>query len=135
MTTDYSGSCACGAVSVRIEGEPAGPYQCFCKQCQRASGGGPATFVMAAKDKVTIEGDVASFGEGTESGNSASRSFCPKCGTAVYSEPAKSPGAIMVKLSMIENAPWNAVKAAFWTSEKPAWFPLSAETKQYETQP
>lgn len=81
-----------------------GPYQCFCRQCQRASGGGPAIFVMVAKDKVRVDGEVTSFQEPTRSGNIASRSFCAKCGTAIYSEPAKSAGATMVKLSVLDNA-------------------------------
>ena len=93
MTTTISGSCACGAVHVAIDGDAAGPYQCFCRQCQHASGGGPATFVMVAKDKVRVDGEVTSYEETTQSGNRASRSFCAKCGTAIYSEPAKSAGA------------------------------------------
>ncbi|WP_233203699.1 GFA family protein [Novosphingobium sp. HII-3] len=88
-----------------------------------------------AKDKVRVDGDVASFQEPTRSGNIASRSFCAECGTAIYSEPAKSAGAKMVKLSVLDDAPWDTVKAAFWTSEKPAWFSLPADLKQFATQP
>ncbi|MCC6143294.1 MAG: GFA family protein, partial [Candidatus Hydrogenedentes bacterium] len=62
-------SCACGQVSLTINAELSGPFQCYCRQCRHASGGGPATFVMVPRDGVRIEGAVASYSEPTESGN------------------------------------------------------------------
>lgn len=134
MALPYSASCACKAVRLTIDAEPAGPYQCICAQCQHISGGGPATFVMVPQDKVTIDGEVSSFEEPTASGNRASRSFCPKCGTQLFSEPAKSAGLYAVKIGAIENAPWDQVKAIFWTSEKPAWYSIADGIKTYDTQ-
>jgi len=90
---------------------------------------------MVPQDAVTVEGNVNAFEEPTASGNQASRSFCANCGTAVFSQPAKSAGTLAVKLSMIENAPWDSVKAAFWTSEKPAWFKIPDDVRQFEMQP
>lgn len=117
----YDLSCACGAVRLHIAEEPAGPFQCYCRQCRHASGGGPATFVMASRDAVQMEGSIASYSEPTQSGNTASRSFCPACGTAVYSEPGSVPDLLAIKLSMFDETPWLKVQAAFWTCEAPAW--------------
>lgn len=135
MSELYAGHCGCGAVTVRIQSEVMGPYQCLCHQCQHVSGGGPATFVMAPRDKVDISGDIRSFAESTASGNKASRRFCGTCGTPVYSEPAKSSGLYAIKMSMFANPPWEAVKGIFWTSEKPAWYRLDPQVPQFDTQP
>lgn len=122
--TTYDLSCACGGVRLHIAGELNGPYQCYCKQCRHASGGGPALLVMAPRAAVKIEGEVASYAEPTTSGNQANRSFCPKCGTAVYSEPGSVPSMLAIKLSMFDDAPWTEIKAAFWTEEAPRWVKL-----------
>lgn len=114
-------SCACGGVRLLVRGAPAGPFQCYCGQCRHASGGGPATFVIAPRDSVTVEGVVTSYSAPTRSGNRASRSFCPACGTAVYSEPGSVPHLLAIKASMFPDATWPKVQAIFWTDEAPAW--------------
>ncbi len=131
----YKGGCACGGVKLSIEAEPAGPYQCCCRQCRQASGGQPATFVIAPRDKVRIEGETARYVAATDSGRRPTRTFCPTCGTALYSELEGAPQSLVVKLSAIENAPWVDVKAIFWTREAPAWLRLDPLTPAFETQP
>lgn len=133
--TRFSGACACGAVTVEITGAPAGPYQCYCRQCQHVSGGGPATFVMAPRGAVRIAGEVASWTEPTESGNAASRSFCPRCGTPVCSQPGANPESIVIKLSMFSPGTWDSVRSAFWTAEAPAWAKIDSDIKMFSTQP
>lgn len=133
--TLYEGSCACGAVRLAIHSEPQGPFQCFCEQCRRASGGGPATFVIAPRNQVTIEGRMSAFSDPTASGKYASRKFCPECGTAVCSEPGENPDSLVIKLSMIRSHAWTSIAAIFWLSEKPEWAIAPPEAIQYETQP
>ncbi len=131
----YSGSCACGAVKVAIDTEPSGPYQCYCRQCQRVSSGAAATVVVAPREHVRIDGDVATFTEPTTSGNKASRSFCPKCGTAVFSEGDSAPGIVAVKLGALTDVPPNKVQAIFWTSEAPHWATIDPDIFSHPTQP
>lgn len=131
----YHGSCACGQVTVDIEGEPAGPFQCLCVQCRRASGGGPAIFLAVPRQAFTVSGPLLSFAEPTGSGNSAWRHACAHCGTPVYSQGANSPDSRFVKLGMFPNGPWDRVKAIFWLSEAPAWFCLDPDVPGHPTQP
>ncbi len=135
MGQSYTGSCACGSVQVSIAGEPAGPYQCYCRQCRHASGGGPATFVMVSRAAVRIQGQVTTYEEPTKSGRRASRSFCPKCGTAVFSEPFGDQERIAVKLSVFDEAPWAEIKAVCWTVEAPAWVGSEQRARRFSTQP
>lgn len=131
----YRGGCACGAIRVELAAEPAGPYQCFCRQCQSVSGGNAAIFVMLPrKDFHIVEGEPVSHEQETGSGREASRSFCGRCGTPIFSEPRSAEGMVAVKLGAIEKAPWESVKAIFWTSEMPRWAIIDPNAKQFETQ-
>ena len=129
----YDLSCACGGVRLHIAAEVTGPFQCYCQQCRHTSGGGPATFVMAPRAAVKIQGEVASYKEATTSGNEASRSFCPKCGTAIYSEPGSAPHLLAIKLSMFDDSPWSEVKAVFWAVEAPRWAKIDSAIQQFDT--
>lgn len=52
MDKQFTGSCACGAVTDGFDSEPSFIANCHCTDCKRASGGEMATFaaVGAAKD-------------------------------------------------------------------------------------
>lgn len=122
----YNLSCPCGGVRLEVSAELMGPFQCYCRQCRHASGGGAATVAMAPRDAVAIEGNVASYAEPTASGKEATRSFCPTCGTAAYSELGSTPDLIAIKLSMFDDPPWDAIQGVFWTSEAPRWAGINA---------
>ncbi len=79
MDGSYEGTCFCGAVSVRAQGEPAAMGFCHCRSCRSWSGGPVNAFTLWAPDAVSVTGGsehLATFAK-TEVSH---RQFCTKCG-------------------------------------------------------
>ena len=77
----YRGSCLCGAVTYRVEGEMSDVHACHCSQCRKQSG----HFVAAAtakRDCVTIEGEENLTWYSASPGTG--RGFCRTCGSHLF---------------------------------------------------
>jgi hypothetical protein len=73
------GGCACGRLTVRVEGEPDRVGLCHCMTCRKVSGSPFGAFAIYPADRVTIEGAAQSWADDTQ------RFFCPTCGSRVFS--------------------------------------------------
>ncbi|WP_019831402.1 GFA family protein [Sphingomonas sp. PR090111-T3T-6A] len=74
----YTGSCFCGAVELRVEGEPEAMGYCHCRSCRSWSGGPVNAFSLWKPDAVTITAGaehVATFARTPLS----HRQYCAKC--------------------------------------------------------
>ncbi len=49
----WSGGCQCGAVRYKVEGPLDEVSVCYCRMCQKATGGAFGLFVKVAYDKIT----------------------------------------------------------------------------------
>lgn len=83
------GSCHCGAVHFEVEAYAPVPYlRCYCSICRKTAGGGGYAINLGAKAdtlKVTGKRSVATFHaliDGEE--QSGERSFCRRCGSALW---------------------------------------------------
>ena len=77
-----TGSCLCGAVRYRIEGQPGPVWGCHCAQCRKSSGHfGAASRVD--RSGIKIEGEPRWY-ESTP--GVARRGFCPTCGSYLFWE-------------------------------------------------
>jgi hypothetical protein len=76
----HKGSCLCGAVRIRVEGELGRPDACHCSQCRRQSGHYWAS-TDVPKPAVTIEGEenVRWY----RSSEKVRRGFCSTCGSVL----------------------------------------------------
>lgn len=75
-----TGGCLCGAVRYEAMGDPLGTCHCHCERCRRSSGAAFATAVGFPIEAVTwTKEQPASY----RSSESASRLFCPHCGSSV----------------------------------------------------
>jgi hypothetical protein len=75
----YTGSCFCGAVEVRAEGEPVGMGYCHCGSCRSWSGGPVNAFTLWPPETVSVTrgaDHVATFAK-TEVSD---RQYCDQCG-------------------------------------------------------
>jgi len=80
----HTGSCLCGAVKFRVEGELKPPDACHCMQCRKASGHyWASTDVPRSALKVEGEFNVAWF----RSSDKVQRGFCSTCGSTLFWDP------------------------------------------------
>ena len=73
------GSCLCGQVRYTVDGPLRPVINCHCVQCRKTSGHHVAA-TSAARDDVTIEGNVTWF----HASDTARRGFCATCGSSWF---------------------------------------------------
>ena len=74
---EFEGGCQCGRIRFRAEGPRGSSSVCFCRMCQKASGGPFMAFVRFPIQAVAWTTPPDLF----ESSNMAERGFCGRCGT------------------------------------------------------
>jgi hypothetical protein len=78
---------------------------CHCRDCQRCTGSGFATFVVVPEAAFELSGEPRGFTVTGESGGSVTRSFCPSCGSQLYSQVTIMPGFFFVKAAASRTPP------------------------------
>lgn len=131
----YTGRCACGAVTLEITAEPIGTRQCWCRQCQQISSGGPSHNAIFPAEAVAIRGDLASSEWHAASGNTLTHWHCPRCGTQIYAQSSARPHLKTVRLGAIDEPHGLRPQAAIWTEEAPAWAVIDPAMEQFPQQP
>ena len=92
------GACHCGRIRYEAEVDPATVLLCHCTDCQTLSGSAFRT-VVATKEGTfrLLSGAPKVYVKTGESGNDREQTFCPNCGSPIYSGPV-SDGAKVVSL-------------------------------------
>jgi hypothetical protein len=89
-----AGGCRCGAVRYAATVEPVASGTCHCRDCQYASGGGPAYVLLVPRAGFAItKGTPRAYESLSDAGNRVVRHFCADCGTPLFSERATGPFA------------------------------------------
>lgn len=79
-----SGSCLCGAVSYRVEGEPLNSVFCYCRDCQKATASDKFFGVWLRKQQFhLLTGELSSFVRIGDSGGKLDQQFCTQCGSLI----------------------------------------------------
>lgn len=72
--------CLCGAVHIRIDGEPVVGFYCHCPDCRAAHGAAYVGVALYPSQAVQLaSGEVATFAI-----ENLPRAFCPRCGTRLF---------------------------------------------------
>ena len=82
MKQPITGGCACGTVRYEASAEPIVMLQCHCRDCQLATGGPCASYVVLPSDsfKITHGGPAHHLTESLAMGHQR-RGFCSACGS------------------------------------------------------
>ena len=131
----YTGRCACGKVTLEIASEPIGTRQCWCRQCQRLTGGGPTHNAMFRVDDVKIEGDLASSDWLAESGNTLTHWFCPSCGTPVYAQSSAYLYRMTIRMGVLDEPHGLKPQVVIWTDDAPEWAVIDLALEHHPGQP
>ena len=75
----YQGECFCGAVQVKVSGEPEAMGYCHCRSCRSWSGGPVNSFALWKPGAVQITAGAEYLGMYQKTAVSQ-RQYCKKCG-------------------------------------------------------
>ena len=84
---EYVGGCQCGRIRYRAEGPRDRSSVCYCRMCQKASGGPFMAFVRFPVQQVHWSKPPAVFA----SSNVVERGFCSDCGTPLSYRQVNGP--------------------------------------------
>lgn len=131
----HTGRCACGAITLSIEGKPIATRQCWCRQCQQIAAGGPTQNAIFPTEAVTINGQLGQSEWRAASGNTLTHRFCPGCGTQIYAQSSARPHLMTVRFGALDEPHGLHPQAAIWTSEAPDWAQIDPAIEQHPQQP
>lgn len=135
MTTPYKGGCACGAVRYEIAADPLMAGHCQCRDCQRMTGTGHASMMGFPEPAVQIKGELKFHDAKADSGNTASRGFCPKCGAFVAARSSGMPGMLTVAAGSLDEPGRFAPQMIVYAGSGHAWDHLDPALPRFPKMP
>jgi len=127
--------CACGALEVRVEGEPFEVHMCSCRDCQRSSGSAfTYTAFFAPEMRITVSGEYRTWRRLAETGRYDDSCFCPNCGATVFGWVEGYPGVTKIAVGCFNEPDFPAPTKLCWSSRKAAWLAMPAGIEELATQ-
>ena len=130
-----TGACQCGAVRVTAHAAPFVTRACWCKDCQKLSGGGATHNAFFKTEQVEVAGEVRWHDVLADSGNKLSRGFCPECGSPILVQSHARRHLIGVRVGVFEDTDNLGPASLIWTESAPAWAHLDPDLPKSERQP
>lgn len=116
----YTGGCLCGNVRFVAEGEPYRVGLCHCLDCRKHHGALFHASAVFPQDAVTVEGQTGAY---------QGRSFCPRCGSSVFSQ---SGDEMELHLGALDAPDQLKPTYELWTIRREAWLPEFPISSHYE---
>lgn len=136
MSRAYIGGCACGAVRYEARGEPVFQNHCQCRDCQRRSGGGHASYLtFAGSADIVITGEAAVWSVATDSGNEKSQAFCATCGAPVYLTFSAMPDVVAVHAGSLDEPERFKPQAGTYAARGLDWDRIDPSLPAFPTMP
>ncbi len=131
----HHGSCQCGTIRYRIEGELPPAYACHCGECKKQSASAFSMSIAIRFNRLIVEGEPAMFQTTGFSGAVKRCYFCPRCGTRMWHRSAHAPDNATLKLGTLDGGADIAPSFHLWVSKKQAGIEIDPAVPAYETQP
>ena len=78
------GKCACGSAAAELdESDVRMGFHCFCKDCQKLTGGGKSSNLLVDRDEIALSGRLVRHRMVGESGRERTHLCCEKCGSSI----------------------------------------------------
>ena len=117
-----TGGCLCGAVRYEITGPALWTGHCYCRDCQKESGGGHVSVLGVAAEHLHVtKGEAARYSSPGRSGMEVVRCFCPSCGSALFGHPTITGDNRMVRAGSLDDPSGLTMGMAIFTSHAQPW--------------
>jgi len=136
MATTSTGGCACGAIRYEISADPVMSANCFCRDCQRATGGSNASVMVVPKPAFRLtKGEIKYHTVVGESGKTVGRGFCAGCGSPITSQLGVTPDVMVVKAGSLDDPARFQPTMNIFTSSAPPWATLAPGLQNFPKMP
>ena len=116
------GGCHCGFLAYEAEADPDKTAICNCTDCQRLSGSAFRTVVPVESTSFRMKGEPTIYVKTAESGNKREQTFCPRCGSPVYSTvPGAGPKFMFLRVGTINQRDRFVPKTQLWARSQQRW--------------
>jgi hypothetical protein len=131
------GRCHCGCISYEAEIDPEKVVICHCTDCQTLSGSAFRTVALTREDAFRLlSGEPKIYVKTGESGTKRVQSFCPECGTPIYSSTVgDGPKVYGVRVGTARQRDQLVPKTQLWYRSSQRWLADLGMVRQIETQP
>lgn len=128
-------TCRCGALRAICEGEPVRISVCHCLDCQKRTGSAFAAQARWPDDKMTVEGDAATWERVADSGHRATYRFCPACGSTIAYIIEGWPGVTAIPLGAFADPTFPPPKFSVYEHRQHPWVEISGEDVEHTSTP
>jgi hypothetical protein len=117
------GSCHCGQIAYEAEVDPEKVSLCNCKDCQMLTGTGFRVSVPVLSGTLRmLSGTPKPYVKTADSGNKRRHTFCPNCGTPVYSsDNVDKPERYALRVGCLKQSALLPPKKRIWCKSALAW--------------
>lgn len=126
-------TCACGAVTLAVDGPVLSMLVCSCLDCRKSTGTGHSAAVLMSADAVTVSGEIKGHTRRAASGSEITRNFCPECGTPLFAKTARAPLLMLLPAGLFDNPDWFSPRQAIFSRTHLEWDTLDAALPRYDT--
>ena len=131
-----NGGCHCGYLSYEAEIDLDKVAICHCTDCQTLSGTAFRVIAPVSDSTFTmLTGQPTIYIKTGDSGNKREQTFCPRCGSPIYSTPpGAGPKNYNLRVGTIRQRGQLVPKTEIWARSKQSWVINSASIRSLEKQ-
>ena len=131
------GRCHCGCITYEAEIDPAKVMICHCTDCQTLSGSAFRTVAFSREGTFKLlSGEIKIYVKTSESGTKRPQSFCPECGTPIYSTTMGDGSKVhIIRVGTIRQRDELVPKTQLWFRSSQRWLENLGLVSKLETQP
>jgi hypothetical protein len=131
------GRCHCGYITYEAEVDPAKVMICHCTDCQTLSGSAFRTVALTREDTFKLlSGELKIYVKRGESGKERPQSFCPECGTPIYSTTiGEGPKVHSIRVGTARQRDQLVPRMQLWCRSSQRWLSDLQSIPRTETQP
>ena len=130
-----NGSCGCGALQYKVEGELLNSVFCYCKECQKHTGSDKWFGAWYPQDKFNIvKGTPSVYTRKGDSGQDMNHLFCTDCGVTLCAEVSVG-NFYSVAVSTLDNALNIQPAMCIYTASAPNWAVFPNDIPKFEILP
>ena len=131
------GACHCGYITYNAEINPEKVMICHCTDCQTLSGSAFRTVALTRENTFELRsGKLKIYVKTSESGTRRAQSFCPECGTPIYScSVGEGPKIHAIRVGTVHQRNELIPKVQLWSRSAQPWVTDLSSIRKVEKQP